>query len=961
MELKCSSNVSVLRNVTLSFLLFGVTLSVGGQNPLQRKMIQQANKLNALRKFARLKEVTPEQTNLLNQQATMMGLPIDTIFGNQAVSLAGFTDTGRPIYKSVRSRQSAYVIGTGYLWNSQGIYNLEGQNITFYQWDRAQPLITHQELVGRVTIGDNSSYPVEHSTNVASAIIASGINPLVRGMAPQGRLIAYDWRNDLSEVTLAAEQGALLGNASYGEVCGWATGDYGAGSGYYWMGGNKPGPDQSFGAYGTIDRSIDYIATQAPYYLHIIAAGNDNGYGGPGEGKEYFVFDETTKSWIKSTMPHPRNGGTDGFDCITTGTVGKNSLAVGALSRAHALIGQYERAGFSSAGPVNDGRIKPDVMAVGTDINLASYYDAHSYNDADGTSFSAPMVTGSLGLIQQCYSEQHNGMFLKSHTIRALIINTTKEAGKSIGPDYHLGWGVLDTKAAVEAVMDMNAYSLVEEATLTNGEKKSFTVKAKGGTPIRITLAWTDPASPTLTDINKDQDRTAALVNDLDIRVTGPNGEFMPWMLNPANPAAPAVKGDNTVDNVEQILIENPVENGEYTITVSHKGQLRKNTLTDENIQLTEAESQDFALVATGLNMASKNIEIVSVNVLTDVMTNNTPVEIKLKNTGTTDINDISVVLERRNEEQTLETKTIKASVIHAGETTTLQTTADLSLPYQINLLRANVAAPGDQVGSDNTVVTKAVNTIVDLRNADTEIVCPFESDMNNYGWTTAGNNTYSKGWYVGISSKNAYAGNGYVISRPYNSSRTDQWLFSSPIRVTPGDTYKLSFYARTFSEANEVIKVAMGETQTNDAMVTNIGEATLVAGKGYQRYEYAFTPTTETVYIGFHHKANPDYTSIAVGMDQVSFANVTTNVEKVGTDGTLRVSKLEDKLFFVTTDNLPINSISVWSIDGKTVLQTYPNTSTATINLNHCSSGVYGLQIKTSDGKKHIIKLLVP
>ncbi|WP_245688822.1 hypothetical protein [Riemerella columbipharyngis] len=57
------------------------------------------------------------------------------------------------------------------------------------------------------------------------------------------------------------------------------------------------------------------------------------------------------------------------------------------------------------------------------------------------------------------------------------------------------------------------------------------------------------------------------LVNDLDVRVYKDNAEVgLPWRLDPANPAQAAAKGDNNIDNVEQIVIDSPEAGAVYTI-----------------------------------------------------------------------------------------------------------------------------------------------------------------------------------------------------------------------------------------------------------------------------------------------------------------------------------------------------------------------------------------------------------
>ena len=73
-------------------------------------------------------------------------------------------------------------------------------------------------------------------------------------------------------------------------------------------------------------------------------------------------------------------------------------------------------------------------------------------------------------------------------------------------------------------------------------------------------------------------DPTPKLINDLDLRVIDPNGSvYYPYVLNPAAPNEPATAGDNTLDNVEQVVISSPNVPGDYTVQVSYKGTLTNN------------------------------------------------------------------------------------------------------------------------------------------------------------------------------------------------------------------------------------------------------------------------------------------------------------------------------------------------------------------------------------------------
>ncbi len=210
------------------------------------------------------------------------------------------------------------------------------------------------------------------------------------------------------------------------------------------------------------------------------------------------------------------------------------------------MAGNAEQmAAFSSRGPTDDGRIKPDVVAPGTWI-LSTYsdlfqdgydagpnpqnglyqalgwgfpYDAfYKYNS--GTSMAAPLVAGSAAIIRQ-YVDDVTGDEASAALVKALLINSAVDLADENNdgtddndipiPNMHEGWGRVDVAEAVdggrvwfdarEAVTDLDA---------------TFAVESAGTAPLKITLVWSDHPSSVSATTN--------LVNDLDLVVTAPEG-----------------------------------------------------------------------------------------------------------------------------------------------------------------------------------------------------------------------------------------------------------------------------------------------------------------------------------------------------------------------------------------------------------------------------------------------------
>ena len=447
--------------------------------------------------------------------------------------------------------------------------SLTGTGITPREWDAGAVLTTHQEFGGRVVMGDGASATHYHSTHVAGTIMAAGVVPSAKGMAYAANLRAFDWNNDDSEMAseAAAADGSLMSNHSYGFGRGWVWN----GSSWTWYGNSSISTteDYLFGFYDSYSQAWDQIAYNAPYYLICKSAGNDRG-DGPGTS--------------------PPNDGP--YDCIGQQGVAKNLLTVAAVndvSGGYSGPGSVVMSSFSSWGPADDGRIKPDISANG--VSLYSTYNTNntSYASLSGTSMSTPSVTGSLAILQEHYENLNGtGNFMTAATTKALIIHTADECGTSDGPDYEFGWGLMNTRSAAAKITEDQSGDVISELILANGGTYTRDVQALGTEPLKVTIVWTDvpgtPVSPQLDPI------TPMLVNDLDLRLTNGGSTYYPWKLNRNSPASAATNtGENNVDNVEVVYIANPVA-GTYTITVDHDGVLTNSP-------------QAFSMIISGIDL----------------------------------------------------------------------------------------------------------------------------------------------------------------------------------------------------------------------------------------------------------------------------------------------------------------------------------------------------------------------
>jgi hypothetical protein len=506
--------------------------------------------------------------------------------------LRGITNTGELLYDATYSTTQAAIstrTNSLYTGGSLGV-SLSGSTLKdkLGIWDGGKVRSTHVEFsngtaASRVAQIDNATTLSSHATHVSGIMMAAGVNPLVKGMAFGTNLRAYDFNSDVSEMSAAAAN-LLISNHSYGSNSGWVFSDTRTGSVQWeWWGDTliSRTEDYKFGLYSSVAVTWDQIAQNAPYYLIVKSSGNNHGSNGPAAGQPYY-FGSSNKT---STDARANQ---NGYDQIPTYGNAKNILTVSAISNLNYGYNQPSDivlSGFTSWGPSDDGRIKPDLAGIGVSILSTSTESDSAYAVLSGTSMSSPNVAGSLLLLQELFAQRNNGQFLRSSTLKGLALHTADEAGSAPGPDYQNGWGLLNMERAGRVVLNTDNNYLLNERTLTQGQPYSFTVVASGRGPLVSTICWTDPAGTATTTLN---DRTPKLVNDLDIRISDGTTTTLPWILDPANPANAATRGDNIRDNVEQVLLATPVPGKTYTVTVTHKGTL-------------SGGKQDYALLMSGI------------------------------------------------------------------------------------------------------------------------------------------------------------------------------------------------------------------------------------------------------------------------------------------------------------------------------------------------------------------------
>jgi len=496
----------------------------------------------------------------------------ETLANGTKVSLQDVGTDGSPIYYETYS-DNASRTSRAYTLHTNGLLNLDlnGAGMQVGVWDAGVALTTHQEYDSRAIVGDEDSDVDGHASMVTGSLISSGIRKEAQGVAYAAKVTTSDWNRDKIEVAEAAANGLLLSNHSYGIK-------------------SDRVPDWYFGAYIKVTQDWDRIMFNAPYYLMVNAAGN---------------------AQKRQDNQDPIAGTTaNGFDLMLGFTLAKNSLTIAAAHTKIDRNGNLKEAlvsPYSSFGPVDDGRIKPDIAGDGSSIFSTSAQTNKSYSTSSGTSMATPSVTGALLLLQQ-YHEQLYGTYMKAATLKGLALHSADDVDNS-GPDYKMGWGIMNSKNAAELLRNKDFSSYMEEISLGDSQVFTLELQASGNENLIASISWTDPASE---EINRGtlNDVTPALINDLDIRVTQNGTVVYPWKLTAAQPDAPATQGDNKVDPFERVEI--PDAKGSYTITVTHKGRL-SNGLQHFSLLISGVAMTNCSLAAPeGLALAEPKTEELS-------------------------------------------------------------------------------------------------------------------------------------------------------------------------------------------------------------------------------------------------------------------------------------------------------------------------------------------------------------
>ncbi|GAB4119777.1 MAG: hypothetical protein Fur005_45280 [Roseiflexaceae bacterium] len=248
-----------------------------------------------------------------------------------------------------------------------------------------------------------------------------------------------------------------------------------------------------------------------------------------------------------------------------------------------------QMAAFSSRGPTDDGRIKPDIVAPGTWI-LSTYSNQYQegysttvnprnsafqsdgwgmpvstlYKYFGGTSMSNPIAAGGAVVIRDYYQKAH-ALNASAALVKATLINSAvdllDENNDGVNdndfpiPNVHEGWGRIDLINAT----DGSAFFADNTAGLSTGGTVTYSFTTAGGQPFKVTVVWSDYPSTAAAATN--------LVNNLNVTVTGPGGVTYRGNVFSGGWSQTGGTADS-VNNVENVYVQSAAA-GTWTVTVN--------------------------------------------------------------------------------------------------------------------------------------------------------------------------------------------------------------------------------------------------------------------------------------------------------------------------------------------------------------------------------------------------------
>ncbi len=362
----------------------------------------------------------------------------------------------------------------------------------------------HLDYAGRIGAQYISTNRGDHGDHVGGTIMGAGnLDPLAEGMAPASILYVYGAAGE--------------GYPGFDSISSHYTKhDIKITSTSYSNGQNA--------GYTSFARELDIQTEQMPALLHVFSAGNAGRNNG---------------GWYNVTGGHK---------------VAKNVLTV-------ANLDYLDQANVSSSrGPARDGRIKPEISAIGTQV--WSTTDVNDYTFKTGTSMSCPGVSGTMAVLYQAYKESNNNNYPDAILMKAIACNTADDLGNQ-GPDFIYGYGRINARKAYRVISEGTHFT----GNLENGQSDTVSINIPTDKKLaKVMLAWND--------VRGAANANTPLVNNLDLKLIDPMAQVtLPYILDVSSTGTlnnPATNGIDNINNMEQIELTN-MQPGAYDLVIQGK------------------------------------------------------------------------------------------------------------------------------------------------------------------------------------------------------------------------------------------------------------------------------------------------------------------------------------------------------------------------------------------------------
>jgi hypothetical protein len=450
-------------------------------------------------------------TQLLSYRIIGLRIPMNRLKELAALSCVEYVQPAPPEDRVLNNKSTtdsrANILGS----SLPGGRNLKGQGVVIGVGDNNDPQ-THidftNRLIGRAALLYVDGSGSRHGTHVTGTAAGAGIGQeLYAGYAPKARVITQNTSGILiNAAAYVKDDSMMITNNSY-EI--------------------TDGQCSSHGTYDLFSGILDQQAFDLPKLQNVFASGNSGG--------------STCASYPPAF-----------HTVVGSYQSAKNVLTVGNTSHDGTIYSS------SSRGPVNDGRIKPEICALGDAVVSSVGPTPNGYDFAWGTSMSSPAVAGGLALLYQRYKQLNGNVNPENGLMKALICNGGHDLGNT-GPDYTYGFGWLNLLRSVD-MLENNHYVI---SSIANSGSNTHTITVPANTAeLKVMLYWNDPPAAPLA--------SQALVNDLDLEVRDPSSVLsLPYLLDtiPANVNKPDSTGADHINNIEQVVVPSPAT-GTYTVTI---------------------------------------------------------------------------------------------------------------------------------------------------------------------------------------------------------------------------------------------------------------------------------------------------------------------------------------------------------------------------------------------------------